>query len=348
MEIDDLIDLPPQLPPDNFEPVYLKNLNPVREFDDFIKMDKGPHKYYLRGEELTLSVTGFYKYFTGDFDVVGTATKIIERQRDHETCLEQGIKVTRPDWFLKQYERYQHCRTVEDMQHEWNVNRDKGTATHRLIELYYNNLLNEDFLSRHPDCLAADFQQFLRFHREKIEAAGFEPFRTEFTMYKFRIGGQIDMLYRLKADRDHPVNKYRLWMVDWKRKFDLGLFGDPYTGPFASLTPGDLSKFTIQLNTYKSMIESATPYRIMKMSILLVHPNMENYRLEPIADIQPAIAEMFERRRHVVVQELCTKVVEEIRAHVLSENVSERNETVAIARDWLNEVLAIDNSITMK
>jgi hypothetical protein len=366
MEIDGIIDFEPvvvaepKLPGDDADSGHLRKLHPIPEFDDHVFMARIPHKYFLSEDEpfpekrveedlmreewrLDLSVTGFFKRYTGDFDAVGTAKKILARQQEHETCLQEGIEQSRPEWFLEQYERYKHCRTVEELHHEWNVNRDKGTATHRLIEMYYNNMLSDEVLRLHPACCAADFQQFLAFHEREIEARGFEPFRTELTMFKLKIGGQIDMLYRLKADRDHPERKYDLWMVDWKRKFDLGLFGDAYKEPFVDMQPGDQSKFTIQLNTYKSMIESATPYRIRKMSILLVHPKLgEQYMLVPVPDIGTKIEVMFERRRRVLVGEMCTKIIDALRTHALSEDALVRNAGVNMAQNLLDKIKKID------
>jgi len=294
----------PPLPSDDVEPEYLRELHPVPWFDDHVRMHRGRHVYVLDGVDLPISTTGHMKQFVGEFDAEAKSKQILERLRTYERNKAAGFQREPADWLVRQYERYKHCQTAEEIRHEWNIVRDAGTFAHRLIELYYNRML-EGPLTTHSALRTREFQQFLRFDATHVQAQGYLPFRTEFTMQRYEIGGQIDMLYQHRDDAADPARRHLLWMVDWKRKFELGDHGDALKAPFANMPPGDRTKFTIQLNTYKAMIEALTPYRITRMTVLLVHPEMNDYYMEELVDIQPQIAIMFEERRLALIERKC-------------------------------------------
>lgn len=297
----------PEMPDDDFEPDYLRRLHPMPWFDDHVRMNRERHKYVLDGVELPTSTTGHMKAYVGEFNAEAKSVEIAARLRDYEKRRDSGVTRVEPEWLIAQYARYGHCRTAEDIRKEWDITRDKGTFMHRLIELYYNRVF-EGELARHSALNTREFQQFLRFDAKHVRACGYAPFRTEFTMYRYEIGGQIDMLYQHVDDANATDDRrFRLWMVDWKRKFELGDHGEPLRAPFADMPPGDRTKFTIQLNTYKAMIEATTPYRIVRMTVLLAHPDMPDYYMEELADIGPQIATMFENRRQALIEEKCAK-----------------------------------------
>ena len=329
----------PALPSDDYDPTYLRTLHPVPWFDKHITMERKRHVYQLDGVDLPTSTTGYMKEFVGEFDGDAAAKRILGRLATaaHEDA--SGIKVNRPLWLTKQLKRYAHCKTVADMKLAWTINCNKGTFAHRLIELYYNNELDGE-LSRHSALKTPEFQQFLRFHRQHVEAKGFVPFRTEFTMFKLDIGGQIDMLYQHKDDIGHPERRWRLWMVDWKRKFELGNHGDPLRFPFDDMPPGDRSKFTIQLNNYKGMIESLSPYRIVRMSVLMIHPELPDYQLEEIRDIQRQIAIGFDRRRVMIVQARASAAADILRTLVRSAELLKCKPTLASAQRLIDQAVA--------
>jgi hypothetical protein len=300
----------PPFPGDDYDPQYLRKLHPVPFFDDHIKMARERHIYELDGEDLEISTTGNIKQFVGEFDADTTAARVLLRMRKYERDHPNGVTRDTPAWLVAQHKRYGHCRTVEELKHAWNVNRDKGTFVHRLLELYYNGDLN-GVLSTHSALQLPEFKQFLNFDRREVEAKGYVPFRTEFTMYKLEIGGQIDMLYQRKEDV-HATDgrQYDLWMNDWKKKHELGNHGDPLRPPFADMMPGDRTKFTIQLNSYKNMIETQTPYRIRRMTILMVSHELANYQMEEVGDISSLIEIMFEMRRKTLFEKKCQTAAE--------------------------------------
>jgi len=331
----------PPLPSDAEEPTYLRSLHPMPWFDNHIHMDRVRHVYRLNGVDLSSSTTGYMKLYVGDFDADYNAKRILVRMRNHKITLGLGVARDQPEWLLKQYERYKHCMTVDDMKRAWDINRDAGTFVHRLIELYYNRMLVGE-CARHSALQSPEFMQFQRFHAHHIAAQGFEPYRTEFTMYLLQLGGQIDMLYRRSIDAQHPVRKYELWMVDWKRKFELGGHGEPLKPPFDNMPPGDRTKFTIQLNTYKRMIEANSPYRIVRMSILMVHPELLDYDLQEVPDIQPAIINMFERRRRWMIKRDCEKAIEHLRVAAKSEDRLKRLTEIEHAEKLLAYTRSLD------
>jgi len=87
-------------------------------------------------------------------------------------------------------------KSKDEIFKEWDELAKKGSEYHKMIENYLNN---------HS---TACHSGFLSYHNELI-AKGWEPFRTEMTIWGGEIAGTVDAIYRHKETK-------KLLVLDWK------------------------------------------------------------------------------------------------------------------------------------
>jgi len=164
----------------------------------------------------------------------------------------------------------QLCR--EHIQSVWKRNAELGTAMHERIEFFYKGAVAKGYLQElgetggEPELL-----QFLRWHDEWLVPRGYEPFRMELRLYheRAKICGSVDALFRHKETG-------QIIMVDWKRAKKISF--DSYqgrcgTGPLDEELDTNFTKYTMQQNVYKLMLEMKTNIRLGAMYLLICHPN---------------------------------------------------------------------------
>jgi len=134
-----------------------------------------------------------------------------------------------------------------------------GSATHKWIEDFYKGLnpsmpkitINEDLI----DPLNGTFEEKLYDRIRKFKIAynehllNFKPIKQEFKVFslKYGIAGTLDILFE---------NNGKYYIGDWKtnKKFSLKS-KDKLLPPFDNLDDTSLNKYSLQLSTYKLMLE---------------------------------------------------------------------------------------------
>ena len=164
----------------------------------------------------------------------------------------------------------------EEIKDKWSrmgkLARREGTALHDKIEKF----LGEEEVEISLDDVA--MTQFLSWD----EYNNLQPVSLEDRVYDevIGIGGTIDALFQ------DPEGKYIL--VDWKRckKLKNRNRWDKSISPFLpNLEDCNVSKYTLQLNIYRYIIEKNYDIKISEMRIVNFHPEQSEYEEVIVRDL---------------------------------------------------------------
>ncbi len=237
------------------------------ERDNRISFDEKTHTYYVDGSsDGIVSVTTLIHHHFPKFD----SDKVLKLMKNKS-------------------EKYPNM-TDQQIKKIWAENgknaSGNGTKLHKMIENYYNSIEND---LKEQETI--EFQHFLRFN-ETINNR-FIPYRTEWSIFDGNIdlAGQIDMLYK---KRDGTFALY-----DWKRikelkkdnAFEKGL------GKLSELDHCNYVHYSIQLNIYKRILETRYDIKVTEMCLVILHPENDNFIIEPVRDMSKYIDIIFEERK---------------------------------------------------
>lgn len=271
---------------DSDKALTLREKNPVPFFDDAIVFDEATHSYTVNGEKFQGSVTSFIGTFFEKFDDEAVSGRIARSKR------------ARTD---TSYEYY--GLSAQDIRRSWLQRRDQGTTLHRYIEDYYNKG------QVHRGDQSAEFDQFLHWHQTfTSKNPDLEPFRSELALFskEARLAGCVDMLFRR---RDQPLH---LVMVDWKRCPEIK--DQPFHKDQCAQYPlhrlGDctLTKYALQMNMYRHMLQQATDYRVDAMYLVQFHPTLTEARTLPVSSLQQEIEHLCTWRQLQLAQILIKRL----------------------------------------
>ncbi len=223
------------------EPTELKSQN-GHPRDYLIDMNEAEHIYTIAGcKRKPVSVTTVTGNYFSKFD----ADAVI-----------RGIRRSRSS-----KNRHYQAMTDDEIKEQWANNSKRactlGTDMHRAIEIYYNEQASTTGW-RYPRELwllearaKPNYQQFLDYDQDFRRAhPDFRPYRTEMKVFDEHrgIAGTIDMLYI--NDKDELI------MVDWKSTKNIRSASDRRGyPPFHTWDDCEFSKYTIQLNLYRGILE---------------------------------------------------------------------------------------------
>ena len=252
-------------------PTYLAKQNP-HERDSHITFDEGPHIYTIDGESNFMSVTTWNHSHFGHFD----ADAIIEKMMSSHK------------WPQSKY----FGMTRKDIKALWSKNgkeaSEAGTKMHYDIECYYND---ED-VEIEVDCV--EWEYFERFH-ENIGKA-MEPYRTEWMVWdkELMFAGSIDMVFK------NPDGTLQIY--DWKRCKEIkknNRWQSATTSCISHLPDCNYWHYSLQLNTYKYLLEKNYGKKITNMYLVCLHPNNKNksFLRYEVPDMSKEITDLMQLRR---------------------------------------------------
>lgn len=237
---------------------YLTNKHPHSR-DQYVSFEEKTHTYTIThpvthetDSTYTSVTTWCHKHFEA-FDEDAIIKKMMNSRK----------------WTSSKY----YGMTVDEIKAQWEANRQEassaGTQMHADIERYYNQQPVENE--------STEFQYFLAF--EEMRQRRFptlEPYRTEWIVFHedWRIAGSIDMLYR-------DTETGELWIYDWKRSKEIkktNPWQSAITPELAHLPDTNYWHYALQLNTYRSIIESKYGMHVAGMCLVCLHPNHETYQ----------------------------------------------------------------------
>lgn len=250
---------------------YLSKKN-FHERDAHITFDEGPHIYTIDGDSSFMSVTTFLKNNFEKFD----ADFVIDRMMKSK------------NWPNSKY----YGQTKEEIKDMWEKNRVEsstlGTELHKNIEDFYNNIPVENDSVEY-----GYFKNYYEDHKHLV------PFRTEWMVWdkELKLAGSIDMTYELEDGT--------IYIYDWKRSKDI--CKAPYnfkssTNPVISHIPdSNFWHYSLQLNTYKAILEKNYGKKIGQMCLVVMHPNFKNYKKFEVPDLSDEVSCLFEQRKNFII-----------------------------------------------
>lgn len=261
--------------------------------DKNISFEEEGHKYIVLFQpdvKYTSVTTWNHEHFT-HFD----ADKIIENMFKGKSW-----KIGHKYWGLN----------ADEIKSLWNKNKESvsqaGTDLHYEIECFHNEPIfetvftNKDLYDLYETNLkknilsnnsAIEWQYFINFIRENGELI---PYRTEWIIYheEARISGSIDMVYK-NTDGTYSI-------YDWKRSKNISRINNfnkfSITPIICHLPDSNFWHYTMQLNTYKYILETKYDMKIASLFLVRLHPDADNYELIELPDMQKEIDLLFKER----------------------------------------------------
>jgi len=178
---------------------------------------------------------------------------------------------------------------------------DAGTNLHEQIEMFMNNAelapgythreLLEHYRSKEDTVVRGpEWQFFLKFVEEHPDL---KPYRTEWMIYHedIKIAGSIDMIYE---NTDGTLSIY-----DWKRSKDIT--SDNTWKKFAlhpviaHIPDTNFWHYSLQLNTYKAILEEKYGKTIRDLNLVRIHPDIpeQTYELLSVPILTRELIDLF-------------------------------------------------------
>lgn len=270
----------------------LSSLN-KHERDEFLQFDEPTHRYTITIDPSSnyTSVTTWNHQHFPHFDANAVIKKIMSGPKWNEKNKYWG-------------------KTAEEIKQSWNDNGSLvsglGTTMHFHIECFMNEELEYDdgspCLYTHADLLEVyeeipdktpEWEYFLKFVKD---FSHLKPYRTEWMIFdeELKLAGSIDMVYQ---NEDGSLSIY-----DWKRSKEISKFN--YFKEYATtecinhLPNTNYWHYSLQLNTYKGILERKYNKKVTDLYLVRLHPNNKNntYDLIKCADLSKEVKILFDLR----------------------------------------------------
>lgn len=254
------------------KPEFLEKKNPHSRDADIL-FEEGPHTYTICGDSNYMSVTKWnHSHFWGF-----NAELIISNMMKGK------------NWENSKY----YGMTKQEIKDLWRKNgRDAATAgtnMHYDIECFYNKCPREND--------SVEYSYFTSFQKDHSELV---PYRTEWMVYdkEHRFAGSIDMVFE---NSDGTLEIY-----DWKRckSIDKASKYNKYakTNVINHVPDTNYWHYSLQLNTYKAILEKNYGKTVTGLYLICLHPENEckTYIKINIPDMKTEIKDLFElRKKHL-------------------------------------------------
>jgi len=200
--------------------------------------------------------------------------------------------------------------TPDEIKDQWSNNgasvSGAGTDMHFEIECFMNNpavatpYSHNDLFQHYianeinHDEKTLEWKYFIEYIRDHPDL---KPYRTEWTIYdeELKLAGSIDMVY------EKPNGTLAIY--DWKRAKDITAVNKynqyAITDCISQYPDSNFWHYSLQLNTYKAILEARYGKKVTELCLVRLHPDAEEktYELIPVPDMQSSIKELFELRR---------------------------------------------------
>ena len=165
-----------------------------------------------------------------------------------------------------------------------------------LLKFYDEEIMN----GIPPPNLSVEWQYFLQFARAFPEL---KPYRTEWMVYheELKLAGSIDMVY------ENPDGSLSIY--DWKRSKEISKtngFKKYALNPCIDYLPDtNYWHYSLQLNTYKAILESKYGKKVTDLYLVRLHPNNEykTFQLIKCVDMSNEVADLFAFRKQELLDE---------------------------------------------
>lgn len=286
-----------------------RNKHPL---DEYLVFDEPTHKYTITTDPTSkyMSVTTWNHHHFAPFDADTIITKMMKGRNWNSQNKYWG-------------------KTPEEIKQGWADNAASvsgaGTALHYDIECFMNQPLyyedgsicmytHEELLEMYEEereqgipapNLSEEWQYFLQFVRDYPHL---KPYRTEWMIYdtELKFAGSIDMVYENEDGT--------LMIYDWKRAKEINKstsFGQKsITSCIQHVPDTNFWHYSLQLNTYKALLEKIYNKKVTDLFLVRLHPNHpeKTYELIRCADMQKEIHDLFDLRREMLSEDMSTEL----------------------------------------
>jgi hypothetical protein len=249
------------------------------ERDNLMHFDEPTHVYTVKGSSKGIcSITTFIHQFFGHFDADAVITNMMRSK-----------KWPQSPWY---------GMTREAIRAAWAANgrnaSEAGTAVHLAIEQVMNGAphLVPQYIEDSPEMKY--FWKYWNAH-SKI----WEPWRTEWEVWHepLKLAGSIDMVYKHRTNGTYAI-------YDWKRTKEIKM-DNPWQsglGPVSHLPDCNLWHYTLQLNSYKWLLEANYGIKISEMALIVLHPDNSSFKRYILHSLDEEIEAMMETRRQALLR----------------------------------------------
>jgi hypothetical protein len=245
-------------------------------FNDIVFHDE-PHKYYLKGSDKPLtSVTTMVGRYESEF------------QEDHwaeKKAIDYGL-------------------TSEEVKAFWNWDNARATTKGSLIHNYLENrflnkkfpydldmILNNfgcDVIKQEYDVTLQQADAFVEMSKNRLI-----PIKVEYVVYdeELLLAGMVDMLfYNVK------MREFQIW--DWKtnKRFDFDSRYD-MSGKLSLLKDSHLNHYSLQLGTYKYIIEKHTGIKLGQSHLVWFSNLRDEFKVIPTKNMDYYVNIMLEEQK---------------------------------------------------
>jgi hypothetical protein len=277
-------------------------------FDDRITFDEPTHTYTIDGDSSYTSVTTFLHhqfpafhpgpvaanllapfYANGRPNRNAYRAKAIENIKVADAHLtDEEVIAALNDTTSEHYKREQQA-----IMDTWSATSTAGTKIHADIEYFYNDE------PRPNDSIEYEYFERFRADFEK-EFPQYRPYRTEWTVFykELKIAGSIDMVYE-------NVEDGTLMIYDWKRVKDIkyeAYKDECGLGVCSDLPNTNFWHYSLQLNTYKAILESQYGKTVTALRLVRLYPDAPTYELHECHDLQDKVKALFENRKNELLE----------------------------------------------
>lgn len=251
---------------------FLANKN-KHERDSHIIFDEEPHIYTIDGDSDYMSVTTWNHSHFEKFEPDTIITKMMNGE----------------NWSKSKY----YGMTRDEIKELWNNNgkdaSESGTKLHYDIECYYNNI-----------DVSNDSIEYNYFKNFVNDFPNLKPYRTEWMIWdkELKFAGSIDMIYE---NDDGTLSIY-----DWKRSKEIkktsGFLKFSHTQCIEHIPDTNFWHYSLQLNTYKAILEKNYNKKIKDMYLVCLHPinKNNNYQLFQVPELCDEIQQLFNLRKYIL------------------------------------------------
>jgi len=208
--------------------------------------------------------------------------------------------------------------TPEEIKSQWNANSkevsSQGTDMHYQIECFMNNPtldkgythkeLYDEYSLNVPSSLvegeteSLEWTYFLEFVKNNLTL---KPYRTEWLIYndELKFAGSIDMVYE-NENGD-------LLIYDWKRSKDITKTNSwgksAITECISHLPDTNFWHYSLQLNTYKNILENRYEKKVVGLFLVKLHPNnsKKSYEVLKVPFLEEEMKDLNEYRKSLLL-----------------------------------------------
>lgn len=223
--------------------------------DKRIKFVEDTHTYYIDDKKVPISTTGLISLFFPKFNADLVISKMMKSKK----------------WKDSKY----YGMTEDAIKSQWNDSgkdaSSEGTKLHLKIEHFYKHNIEIDESNKEH----IQFKNFYQDHKY------LNPFKFEWRIFDdvINFAGTIDSIFK---NNDGTYSIY-----DWKRSKEIK-FENRYDNalePISHLPDTNYSKYSVQLNIYKYILEKYYDIKIKELYLVQFHPNIENYNKIRVQDM---------------------------------------------------------------